>query len=79
MAPHRIEWRPWCGLQALYLGEVIVGRVAPDGGKRNKPRAIFNLASVENGAHWFDCPTVVDARREIEARLDRWLERTGLQ
>jgi hypothetical protein len=68
-------------MQALYLGDVIVGRVTATGGGKDgaKPRAIFNLAAVENGAFWFDCPSDYEARREIEVRLARWLQRTGLQ
>lgn len=79
MSKPRIEWRSWSGLQALYLGDIIVARVAPDGGRKNKPRAIFNLAAVDGGAFWFDCATVEEAREQIEARLDRWLRRAGLQ
>ena len=74
----RTEWRDWNGLQALYLGEIIVGRVAPDGGKRNKPRAIFNLAASESRAFWFDCADIADAKLSIEVRLAEWLRRAGL-
>ncbi len=75
------EWRPWCGMEALYLGEVIVGRVSPSrqGHHRAKTSAIFNLASVESGAFWFACKSVEEAKLEVERRLAEWLRRAGLQ
>lgn len=77
----KAEWRPWHGLLALYLGEIIVGRVAGSGGGKGgtKPRAIFNLAAVESGAFWFDCADIAEAKRQIEACLVAWLERAGLE
>lgn len=77
----RAEWRPWNSLEALYLGDIIVGRVAPAGGGRcgSKPRAIFNLAAVESAAFWFDCKSVEEAKAEVERRLVEWLRRAGFQ
>lgn len=77
----QIEWRPWCNLEALYLGEIIVGRVAATGGGRNgtKARAMFNLAAVDRVAYWVDCRDLSAAKLEIETRLADWLKRAGLQ
>jgi hypothetical protein len=74
------EWREWNGLEALYLGDIIVGRVAPTGGGRHgdTPRGIFNLAAIENSAFWVGYPTVKVAKCHIETRLDDWLRRAGL-
>lgn len=81
MSEPRIEWRPWSGLEALYLGEIIVGRVAAAGGGRGggKARAVFNLEAVEYVASWFTCQSAEEAKAEVERRLDLWLERAGLQ
>jgi hypothetical protein len=75
------EWRPWGSLEALYLGEIIVGRVAQSGGGRcgTKPRAIFNLAAVETGAFWVKCTSIAAAKLHIENRLVEWLRRAGLE
>lgn len=77
----KAEWRDWHGMKALYLGEIIVGRVAATGGGRDgtKPRAIFNLAASESRAFWFDCPSVKVAKCQIEVRLADWLQRAGLE
>ncbi len=77
----RTEWRDWNGLQALYLGEIIVGRVARSGGGKGgtKPRAIFNLAATESAAFWFDCADIADAKLSIEVRLAEWLRRAGIR
>jgi hypothetical protein len=81
MTAPRIEWRPWCGMEALYLGDIIVGRVAATGGGRRgeRPRAIFNLAAVDSAALWFAAPTYEAAKCKIETRLADWLRRAGLQ
>ncbi|QDH34010.1 hypothetical protein [Porphyrobacter sp. YT40] len=76
-----IEWRPWCNVEALYLGEIIVGRVsAPQGGHGGKrARGVFNLDAVEYVASWHTYPTIDDAKAAIEARLTDWLQRAGIQ
>jgi len=79
MSEPRCEWRPWHGIEALYLGDIIVARVAPDGGRGDKPRAIFNLANVESAAFWFTSRSVEQAKAEVERRLAEWLGRAGLQ
>lgn len=79
MPEPRIEWRKWHGLEALYLGDIIVGRVAPDGGRGNKPRYILNLDNVESAAFWFTSRSVEQAKARVERRLAEWLERAGLQ
>lgn len=75
------EWREWHGLEALYLGEIIVGRVSATGGGRDgsKPRAIFNLAAIESAAFWFDCRSVDEAKSEVERRIEDWLGRAGMK
>lgn len=72
-----IEWRPWCNLEALYLGEIIVGRVAASGGKR--ARGVFNLDAVEYVASWHTYPTIEVAKSALEARLSDWLQKASLQ
>lgn len=72
-------WKPWCGMEALYLGEVIVARASPCGGRNNKPRAIFNLASVESAALWRDYSTIASARIAMENQLAEWLHKAGLE
>lgn len=71
------EWRPWCGLEALYLGKVIVGRVSASRMGRNSQASwIFNL----NGdvAFWKTARTVEDARIAVEQSLRDWLLRAGI-
>lgn len=71
------EWRDWHGLQALYMGEIIVGRVAPTGGRRNGPRAIFNLHG--NTACWVQQNSIEEARAWVEISLAHWLHQAGIR
>jgi hypothetical protein len=80
-APHT-EWRLWStNIEALYLGEIIVGRVATDGGGRSGklPRAIFNLAAIESGAFWWPVASIDSGKLLVEGRLSDWLRTAGLQ
>jgi hypothetical protein len=74
--PASARWDPWWSLDALWLGRIVVGRVAHHGGTRNQPRAIFNLQGV--GATWHTFPTPEEARAFVEQRLAEWLEQAGL-
>lgn len=70
-------WKPWHDLQALYLGEIIVGRVSTSRAKRrDQASAIFNLAGVT--AHWQTFRTEDQAKAFVESELANWLTKAGL-
>ncbi|PKB19623.1 hypothetical protein B0I00_1862 [Novosphingobium kunmingense] len=72
----RALWKPWHGLEALYLGEIIVGRVSINrNGKGDAASWIFNLAGAT--AHWTTARTVEQAREAVEAKLHDWLDKAG--
>lgn len=71
-----IEWKHEHGLQVLYMGEIDVGRVAADGGRKNSPRYIFNLR--RHFAYWKDEKTVDRARLQVELALKEWLRQAGI-
>lgn len=73
----KITWRTRGDLEVLYLGEIPVGRVAPDGGRNNRPRWLFNLDGA--ASIWRDAKTIVEARVCVLLALDQWLNRAGLQ
>lgn len=70
------SWKTSNRLEVLCLGDIEVGRVCPDGGRRNRPRWIFNLA--HPASFWRDAPTLDQARAELVGALDGWLQRAGL-
>lgn len=73
----RTTWRAEHGLEVFYLGEIPVGRVAPYGGRNNRPRWLFNLAGVT--AFWRDAKTMDDARDCLMVALAEWLTKAGLK
>jgi hypothetical protein len=71
------EWRWWCDLEVLYLGEIAVGRVAHQGGKGDQPRWLFDLKGA--AAFWRTEKTVAAAKGAVEDHLTDWLMRAGLR
>jgi len=70
-------WKPWCGLEALYLGRVIVGRVSISRNQKGDQASwIFNLAGCS--AFWKTARTLEQAKAEVERSLAEWLEQAGL-
>lgn len=71
-------WKPWHNLEALYLGEIIVGRVSVShNAKNNQASYIFNLGGIS--ASWKTARTVELARQDVEAELAAWLNKAGLR
>lgn len=71
-----LVWREVRGMEVLHLGEIEVGRVCRDGGKKNRPRWLFVLDI--NRAFWRDEKTIEQAKFAVEARIMGWLARAGL-
>jgi len=69
-------WKAQNHLEVLCLGDIEVGRVSATGGRKNRPRWIFNLAYP--ASFWRDALTIEQARAELLAALDGWLQRAGL-
>lgn len=72
-----LSWGPSvCDLEVLSLGRHEVGRVAPTGGKRNKPRWIFNLGG--SFVYWRTENTIEQARAALVLATEQWLVDAGL-
>lgn len=73
----RVEFRQEHHLRLLYLGEIVVGRVLTDGGKRNRPRWMFDLQTPCR--NWVSANTVEEAELTLLGVVREWLARAGLQ
>lgn len=72
----KISWKQTDNFEQLYLGQILVGSVMPDGGHRNRPRWTFKLKGI--CVFWQDEKTVSDAREALITALHDWLARAGL-
>lgn len=75
-----LSWRSEIGMQVLYLGEVPIGRVAPNGGGRGgSHRWLFHLAGPTPGtsAFWHAENGETKARAALLAAANTWLNRAG--
>lgn len=70
------SWRREGDIDVLYLGEIAVGRVHDRGGRKDRPRWLFNLAGAIG--FWRDEKTVEQARFALMLALRGWIRRAGL-
>lgn len=72
----KLEWRLKYGMEILHLGEIEVGRVRKDGGRKGRPTWMFNLEA--HIAFWHDEATVEQAKAAVLMKMQNWLERAGI-
>ena len=75
-----LSWRSESGMQVLYLGEIPIGRMAPNGsGKLGSHRWLFHLAGHTPGtaAFWHAENGETAARAALLAAANTWLNRAG--
>jgi len=70
------SWRREGDIDVLYLGEIAVGRVIDRGGRKDRPRWLFNLAGAV--AFWHDETTEERARLALMLALHAWIRKAGL-
>lgn len=70
-------WKPWAGLEALYLGEIIVGRVCPHR-RPGDDRADWVFGLSQYPTFWKTARSLDQAKTEVELALAEWLRLAGL-